>query len=283
MAKIKIITDSSCDLPKEIFEKSDIKVLPLNILLGDDSYVDGENITPDEILEWSEKTKSTPKTSSPSLQRIYELIESYAADGTEAIFIGISEKISTTLSAVELAVKNYNADRIKVVDSKSLSGGLGLLVLKAAEMSDNGCTLEEIYYCIKNAADNISTSFVVDTLQHLYYGGRCSSLSAFLGSTLKIKPCISLIDGKMQVTNKYRGSNQKVMLNYAQEILENITSINNKRIVIAHTGCSDDTIEALKNMIKERDYFEEIIVSRCSCVITSHGGPRTLGLFYEKI
>jgi len=283
MANVKIISDSSCDLPKELLKDLCVDILPLNILLGENNYIDGENISADEILEWTASSKQTPKTSAPSLQRVYELIEKYKKEDIEVLFIGMSEKISSTCNAVKLAINNFNATGIKVIDSKSLSGGVGLLVLKASEMSANGHALEEIYSYIINMVNRIETSFVIDTLQHLYYGGRCSSLTALFGISLKLKPCIKLVGGEMQVTKKFRGNNKKVLLNYTEEILKNVQNIDSKYIVIAHTGCDDETINAVLEMLDNVHYFKEIIISRCSCVITSHGGPRTLGIFYETL
>lgn len=283
MANVKIISDSSCDLPIDLLKNLNIEILPLNILLGENNYVDGENISADEILEWTVASKQTPKTSTPSLQRIYETIEKYKKEDREVLFIGMSEKISSTCNSVKLAINNFNATKIKVIDSKSLSGGVGLLVLKASEMSSEGKSLEEISSYIVNMVNRIETSFVIDTLQHLYYGGRCSSLTALFGSSLKFKPCIKLIDGEMKVAKNFRGNNKKVLLNYAEEILENIQNINSERIVIAHTGCDEETINALIEIIDNKHYIKEIIVTRCSCVITSHGGPRTLGIFYETL
>ena len=281
MSNIKIIADSTCDLSKELLEQYDISIIPLCINMGDKSYKDGMDITSEDIYAWSEKTNSTPKTAAPILNDVIEFIKPYVEDNKDIIFLGISEDMSSTCNVVRLAGEFYEYNKIHIINSKNLSTGIGLQVLKAAAMAEKGHTAEEIvHYIVDDMQDKVKASFVVDTLVYLARGGRCSSVTALIGNTLKLKPMIIVSNGKMSVEKKYRGNIRTVLLKYANDLKENLLNADPDRVFITHSGCDDEVVEELYNFLKDLNVFKEITVTSAGGVITSHCGPKTLGILY---
>ncbi len=281
MSNIKIIADSTCDLSKELLEQYNISIIPLCINMGDKSYKDGMDITSEDIYAWSEKTNSTPKTAAPILNDVIEFIKPYVEDNKDIIFLGISEDMSSTCNVVRLAGEFYEYNKIHIINSKNLSTGIGLQVLKAATMAEKGHTAEEIvHYIVDDMQDKVKASFVVDTLVYLARGGRCSSVTALIGNTLKLKPMIIVSNGKMSVEKKYRGNIRTVLLKYANDLKENLLNADPDRVFITHSGCDDEIVEELYNFLKDLNVFKEITVTSAGGVITSHCGPKTLGILY---
>jgi len=281
MSNIKIIADSTCDLSKELLEQYDISIIPLCINMGDKSYKDGMDITAEDIYAWSEKTNSTPKTAAPILNDVIEFIKPYVEDNKDIIFLGISEDMSSTCNVIRLAGEFYEYNKIHIINSKNLSTGIGLQVLKAVTMAEEGHTAEEIVHYIVNVMqDKVKASFVVDTLVYLARGGRCSTVTALIGNTLKLKPMIIVSDGKMSVGKKYRGNNKSVLLKYSNDLKAHLLNADPDRVFITHSGCDDEVVEELYNFLKELNVFKEIIVTCAGGVITSHCGPKTLGILY---
>lgn len=283
MKCVKIIADSTCDLTDELFAKYDIDMIPLCIVMGDKSYFDRSEITPEEIFRWADENKTTPKTAAISMEMAIEKVRPYVEEGRDVIFFGISEDMSTTCNVMRLAAKELETDRIFVIDSMSLSTGIGLQVLRAAELAEEGKTAEEIVAEIEGARGRVRASFVVDTLTYLARGGRCSSVTALLANTLKLKPRIAVKNGKMDVDKKYRGALSKVLLKYTKDMEEELLHAENKRVFITHSGCGKAVVEQVRDYLKGLDVFEQIIETRAGGVISSHCGPGTLGvLFYSK-
>ena len=188
---VKILSDSTCDLSQELLEKYDISILPLHILLGEKEYCDGVDITPDEIFQWSDAQKTTPKTSAPALDMAMEMLEPFVKEKQPVICFSISEDMSTSANVMRMAASELEAeDLVTVIDSASLSTGIGLLVLHAAEMAQAGKTVEEIQTEIEELKPKVRASFVVDTLVYLYRGGRCNAVAAMAGSVFKLHPKI---------------------------------------------------------------------------------------------
>lgn len=281
MSNIKIIADSTCDLSKELLEQYDISIIPLCINMGDDSYKDGMDITSEDIYAWSEKTNSTPMTAAPVLSDVIEFIKPYVEANKEIIFLGISEDMSSTCNVIRLACEFYEYNKIHIINSKNLSTGIGLQVLKAATMAEEGHTAEEIvHYIVDVMQDKVKASFIVDTLDYLARGGRCSTAVALIGNTLRLKPMIIVSDGKMSVGKKYRGNNQSVLLKYANDLKKNLLNADPDRVFITHSGCDDKVVEELYNFLKDLNVFKEITITNAGGVITSHCGPKTLGILY---
>ncbi len=283
MKKIRIVTDSTCDLSKELLEKYDITVLPLCVVMGENSYFDGIDVTPDEIFAWADENKTTPKTAAVAFDKSLEALRPFMDAGDDIIFMGISSKMSTTFNVVRLIGEQEEYDRLFVVDSLNLSTGIGLQVIKAAEMAANGSTTEEIVDEIKNTSDKVRASFVVDTLTYLARGGRCTSVTALAASVLKLHPMIVVKDGAMGVGKKFRGKMPVALTSYFDELQDSLLNAVPNRVFITHSGCDKEIIDYVYKMISELNYFDEILITRAGGVISSHCGPGTLGiLFYEK-
>ena len=283
MGNVKIFADSTCDLSDEQFAEYDIDMLPLCIVMDEKSYFDRSEITPEEIFRWADENKTTPKTAAISMEMAVERARPYVEAGRDIIFFGISEDMSTTCNVMRLAAKELRTDRIFVIDSRSLSTGIGLPVLWAAEMAMEGRTAEEIVAKIEGARELVRASFVVDTLTYLARGGRCSSVTALLANTLKLKPRIAVKDGKMGVDKKYRGTLSKVILKYTKDMEEELLHAEGKRVFITHSGCDRAIVEQVRAYLEGLGVFEQVIETRAGGVISSHCGPGTLGvLFYVK-
>ena len=283
MGNIKIVTDSTSDLSKELLEKFEIAVVPLNIILDEKNYLDGIEIDPDRIYEWADANQTTPKTAAPLFQYMVDFLKPYKDNGDEIIFIGLSEDMSATCQVARLAAQDLEYDKIHVINSMNLSTGIGLQVLKAAEMAKAGESAETIVKTIEEARSKVRASFVVDTLTYLHRGGRCSTVAALLGNVLSLKPEIAVTNGKMGVAKKYRGKQSVVIQKYAQDMKDHLLAADQSRVFITHSGVKQEILDTIYSFVKELDYFENIEITRAGGVISSHCGPNTLGiLYYEK-
>lgn len=278
---VKIISDSTCDLSKDLIEKYDISILPLHILLGDRECEDGVDVTPDEIYHWSDENNTTPKTSAPSMEHAMELLKPYAEQNREIVCFAIAEGMSTSGNVMRLAAAELEAEHlVTVIDSANLSTGIGLLVIEAALMAEKGKNAKEIAQRIEELKPLVRASFVVDTLTYLYRGGRCSGLAAMAGGMLKLHPRIMVEDGKMKPGKKYRGKMHSVILSYVKDMEEDLKSARKDRVFITHSGCDEEVIEAVRTYLMELHVFDEILVTRAGGVISSHCGPGTLGVLF---
>ena len=283
MNKIKIVSDSTCDLSKELLEKYDISIIPLCIILGEKSYFDGLDITPDEIYKWSNENKTTPKTAGITFDKLDEIVKPHMEAGEDIIYIGISEDMSSTCNTAKIYGEDQEYDRFFVINSKNLSTGIGLQVLRAAELRDAGKSAEEIVAEIEGARDLVRASFVVDSLTFLARGGRCTAATALMANALKLHPEIVVKDGKMGVGRKVRGKPAVAVSAYFEGLLPSIQNADPKRVFITNSGCDPEIIKMVREKLEALGIFEEILETRAGGVISSHCGPATLGvLFYEK-
>lgn len=281
---IKIIADSTCDLSKELLEKYDITILPLCVIMGDNTYLDGVSINKDDIFTWAEKENSLPKTAAPTLESAVEVLKPFVKENCDILFFGISEDMSSSCNVVRLAGEYLEYKGIHIINSKNLSTGIGLQIIKAATMAQEGFTAGEIEaYITKTMRDKVRASFVVDTLAYLHMGGRCSSVAALLGNVLQLKPMIAVREGKMGVDKKYRGTNRKALASYYNDLVPELNKADGERVFITHSGCDEETVEFLYKEIEKLGVFENIHITHAGAVISSHCGPKTLGiLFVEK-
>ena len=281
---VKIISDSTCDLSEELIKMYDVKILPLHVMLGEDEYEDGVNITPDEIYRWSDANKATPKTSALSITDAMEMMHECGDDGSEMVCFSISEQMSTSGNVLRMAAAELGfEDRVIVINSASLSTGVGLQVIEAAIMAQQGKTAKEIAVYIEEIKPYVRASFVVDTLTYLYRGGRCGGLTALAGGALKMHPQIVVRNGAMKPDKKYRGKLSNVILNYVQDMEPQLRNARTDRVFITHSGCDVEVIEKVYKYLEDLNIFEEILITRAGSVISSHCGPGTLGvLFIEK-
>lgn len=278
---VKIISDSTCDLSPELIAKYDIDILPLHILLGEDEYEDGKNITPEEIYSWSDENKTTPKTSAPALTDAIELFKQYIDEGREIVCFSISSSMSTSGNVMRIAAEELEAeDRITVIDSANLSTGIGLLVIEAAIMAQNNHTVEEIVSAIEALKPNVRASFVVDTLTYLYRGGRCNAVSAMAGGVLKLHPKIVVENGAMNASKKYRGKINSAIMTYVKDMEDDLKAARPDRVFITHSGCDRTIVEEVHSYLENLGVFSEILETRAGGVISSHCGPGTLGVLF---
>ena len=280
---IKIISDSTCDLSKELIEKYNIDILPLHIHLGEDEYQDGVTITPDEIYKWADANNTTPKTSAASMSEVIDMFQPHIDNGDEIICFSISSNMSANHNVMRLAAEDLEAeDKIHIIDSANLSTGIGLLVIEAAVMAQNGMPADEIIAKIEELKPLVSASFVVDTLTYLHRGGRCSSVAALAGGVLKLHPKIVVENGKMDANKKYRGKIDSVIMSYAKDMEKDLKTAKPDRVFITHSGCDDMVINNVRGYLEELNVFDEILITRAGGVISSHCGPGTLGVLFIR-
>ncbi len=281
---VKIFTDSTSDLSKELLEKYNIGVIPLYIHLGDEEYKDGEQIGIQDAFKWSDENKTTPKTAACSVDDVIKAIEPYKESGDDVIVFTISGEMSSTLQVMRMAAEEMEyEDHVFVIDSRNLSTGIGLLIMEAAVMAEDGKSAEEIVAKVNEYIPKSRASFVIDTLVYLARGGRCSAVAALVGGMLNIKPKIVVKDGAMGVDKKYRGPYKKVILQYAKDLEPQMLNAKKDRVFVTHTPCDDGIVESVVDYVKSLNYFDEVLVTEAGTTIGSHCGPNTLGvLFIEK-
>ena len=279
--KVKIISDSTCDLSKELIEKYDIAILPLYVTLNDETKKDGIEVNPEDIYEYVEKSGKLPTTSAGNIGDYLDVFKTWREQGYEIVHFNISGDFSSSYRNACLAAEEI--DGVEVVDSRNLSTGQGLVVLHGAEMAMNGASAKEIAQSCREMTSKVEASFVVDSIDYLFKGGRCSALAAFGANLLKLKPCIEVTDGKMNPGKKYRGNISKVMVNYVADVLNGRDDIDKKRVFITHTKCDKEDVEAVRAKIMELcPDFEEILETTAGCTITTQCGPNTLGVLFVR-
>lgn len=278
---VKVIADSTCDLSPELVEQYGISILPLHILLGDAEYEDGVSVTPEEIYKWSDANNTTPKTSAPSVESARGLFAPLLETYEELVCFSISEQMSASGSIMRMAAEELEAaERVVVIDSQNLSTGIGLLVVEAAIMAQEGKDAKTIEQRIKELIPLVRASFVVDTLVYLHRGGRCGGLTAMLGSALKLHPEIVVEDGRMHSAKKYRGNLPRVVMSYVRDLEEAMREAKKDRVFITHSGCEQSIVDEVYEYLKGLDLFKEILITRAGGVVSSHCGPGTLGVLF---
>ena len=272
---IKILTDSCCDLPAELLKKHDIGVIDLQVNINNKTYFDSQ-LSQEELFNYVDKTGELPKTSARSVLDFNQFFAPY----DEIIYIGIGQNFSATFQAAMLSAKE-NADKsIVLIDSMNLSSGIGLLLIKIAELRDQHFTLSEIEEKILKLRPKVKTSFAIDTLDYLHKGGRCSAMTAIVGAMLKIRPIIEVkSDGTMGVKVKIRGKRVKAIKKKLNKFDANLETIIQTYIFVTHTG-DEDEAKSIKEAIIEIAPDSTVHITRAGSVISSHCGPHTYGILY---
>ncbi len=278
--KVIIASDSTTDLGLSLAKEKDVAVLPLGISLGDKTYQDGVDITPDDIYAHYEKTGQLPKTSAANIADFTEFFEKITADGNSVVMFTISSDMSSTFQNAKLAAEDF--EDVYVVDTRNLSTGGGLLVLSACDMRDNGKDAKEIAEECEALAQRIDASFIVDNLEFLHKGGRCSSLAALGANLLQIKPCISVRQGKMGIERKYRGKFPIVLEKYIADQIGDASDVELDRIFVTHAGCDEEIYSKCVEQVKSIAPFKEVLLSRAGCSVSSHCGRNTLGVLFIR-
>ena len=283
MKEVIITADSTCDLPSQIIEQKNIIITPLTVILGDESYKDGVDVFPKDIYNYVEKTGVLPKTSAVTPAQYYEIFEKASDEGKAVVHIGLSSAISSSYQNACIAASEF--DDVYCIDSKSLCTAMGLLVLKACDFRAKGFDAKKIANRVNSLVPKVSTTFVLDSLEYLHKGGRCSGVAKFSANVLGIKPSIAVdpSTGTLDVAKKYRGKMDVVYKQYINDCLKDINKIDTSRIVIANSGgISPEIISFAKGVIEGKAKFDEIIFADAKCTISSHCGPKTLAVFYIK-
>ena len=280
---VRICSDSTCDLTDELIKEFGITIIPLHIVLGDKEYRDRVEITQDEIFEWADKNKTTPKTSAVSVPDAAAVIKPLVNADDELIIFTISGTMSTTLNVFSMVAEELDAtDRIHVIDSMNLSTGIAHLVLEAACMAREGLSAEEIVKEIERIRPKVRSSFVIDTLTYLARGGRCSSVAALTGGVLRIHPKIVVKDGKMEVSKKYRGQIRNVVMDYVKDMHYALLEARPERVFVTHTSKDREMVDEVIRYLESLDHFENIYEAPAGGVISYHCGPGTLGVLFME-
>ena len=275
-----ITSDSTTDLSKELRERYNVTVMPLKITLGDNTYTDGEDITPDDIYAHHDKTGQLPKTAATNVGDCIDFFKPFCDAGKTVIHFTISSEMSSTYNNACLAAEELG--NVYVIDTKNLSTGGGLLVISAAEMISSGLSAEETVKRTRELVPRVDASFVIDSLEYLYKGGRCSALAMLGANLLKLKPCIQVKDGKMDVAKKYRGKFSEVLKQYASEKLADYSDIELDRVFVTHAGCDPELVNEIVELVKSKVPFKEVFMTRAGCTVSSHCGANTLGVLFIR-
>ena len=281
MSNIKITCDSTCDLPQALYAKYDVEVIALSVALGEELHRDGVDISAPELFAYVKESRNLPKTSAVSMGEYLDVFGKYVAEGKTVIHINLSSALSASHQNAVLAAQEL--ENVYVVDSRNLSTGSGHLVIEAGEMVAQGLDAATIVARLNEMKERLDASFVLQTLEYLQKGGRCSSVAALGARALQLRPEIRVADGGMGVGKKYRGSMEKSVLDYIRGLLEGRDDIDTRRIFVTHSPMDSDVVAKAIALVKELQPFEEVIETDAGCTICSHCGPNCLGvLFFKK-
>lgn len=278
--KILITSDSTTDLGDELIAEYGVGILPLGVALGEKQYTDGVDIDPDMIYANYERTGQLPKTSAINMAQAQAFFKKYTDEGYTVIFFTISATMSSTYQNVRLAASEF--DNVYVIDTANLSTGGGLLVLRACEMAKEGKSATEIVAACEALRDRVDASFVIDSLEFLHKGGRCSALAAFGANLLNLKPCIVVRGGKMSVGKKYRGRFADVLKKYVADQIGDASDVELDHVFVTHAGCDHEIYEACVEQVKALASFKAVHVTRAGCTVSSHCGRNTLGVLFIR-
>lgn len=273
---MEIFTDSCADLSPELIKRFNIHIVPLGVIIGDNTYTDGVDIAAPELFEKVKTQGKLPTTSAPSQAAFFEAFKPYDS----SIYIGISSKLSASNQNAQVAARNLPGKDIRVIDSLNLSTGIGLLVLKAAELRDAGKSIDEIEKDILALVSKVNTSFVIDTLDYLYMGGRCTSMEHLMGSLLKIRPVIEVRhDGTMNVKEKISGSRKKALDSMLTDFKSKMPNIDTDRVFITHPNSDEDALYLKEELLKITS-IKEVCITHAGATISSHCGPACIGILF---
>ncbi|WP_019638379.1 DegV family protein [Paenibacillus fonticola] len=279
MAQVKIFADSTSDLPAGWVDKYNIGIIPLYVVFGDQTYRDGIDIAPVDIYERVAAAGSLPKTTAPSPQDFLEAFAPCVEQGNDIVYISISSSLSSTYQNALIAAGEFPEGRVHVVDSLNLCSGIGLLVMKAVRAAEQGLSAQQIVELLEKARSLVSTEFVIDTLEYLYKGGRCSGMQNFIGSLLQIRPVLRVVDGSIIPAYKVRGKKEKAVQQMLDNALAKKDQMDDDLIIVAHT-LAEDEARRLAAILKEQAPAREVAIAEAGCVISSHCGPHTVAIMY---
>lgn len=282
MNKVVILADSTVDLSEELVKEWDVKIIPLHVTIPGDErdYLDGVNIFPDEIYKRVEEIGKTPKTGAVNIGEFIETFKKLLDDGNDVIYTGIGSLLSSSYNNALVASKEFEEGRIEVVDSGSLSTGTGLLVHKMVVYRDQGLDVHEIARRVREEVPRVSAKFCINELDYLYKGGRCSGMTKFIGSMFALHPIAKMIDGKLTTYKLPRGKYIKAVDAQIDEFMKDLPNIDKSCLFITHSGKMDGEDEYIFNKLKEYMDPKNIHITRAGSVVSSHCGPKTIGILY---
>ena len=278
--KIKILSDSTCDLPAQMLEKYNISLVPLTVVKDGKEYKDGITITPANIFEHVAAGGELCSTSAANIGEYTDIFEKYAGEYDAVIHINLGSGFSTCYQSACLAAEEF--ENVRVIDSKNLTAGQGFVVLKACELAETMDDLDAIVEELNAFTEKVEVSFVVDKLDYLVKGGRCSSAAALGANLLGLKPCIEVKDGKMSVVKKYRGNYTKCLTTYVKERLEGREDIDRSKLFVIQTVVSEECYNGVLEAVNTYGNFETVYESTAGCTISCHCGPGTLGILFIR-
>ena len=278
--KIKIISDSTCDLSKELLEKYDITLVPLTIVKNGQSFSDGVTITPAEIFAHVAAGGDLCSTAALNMDEYMQVFGQFTSDYDGVLHINIGSGFSSCYQNACLAAEEF--DNVRVIDSQNLSTGQGLVVLKACELAKTCQSLDELHDRVQAFTEKVEASFLLDQLAYMVKGGRCSSAAALGANLLNLKPCIEVRQGKMGVVKKYRGNYAKCLANYVKDRIADRDDLERDTLFVTHTPVTDACLEAVKNAVDTYADFENIYWTEAGCTVSCHCGPGTLGVLFVR-
>lgn len=277
--KVKIISDTTCDLPEQLLREYNITLLPLHITKGEQSLLDGVQITPSDIFSYVDAGGEICTTASINPQEYADAFAAYRAAYDAVIVITIGSGFSSCYQNACAAASQF--EQVYVVDSANLSSGQGLLVLLAAQLVQMQLEPQQICQKLNEAVKDADASFILDRLDYMKKGGRCSSVTALGANLLKLKPCIEVKNGKMSVGKKYRGSFERVIEQYTADRLQDYCGTNGTAIVV-HPAAQAQAVAAAQRVLEQDGRFEQILVARAGCTVACHCGPNTIGVMFFR-
>ena len=283
MSKIILSADRTCDIGQELQEKYSVNLISYSITLNDKKYMDSVDIFPDDLYAAFRKDGTLPKTSAINPAEYVEYFKPWVDEGYEVIHITLSSAITSSYQSCLLAAEELPG--VHIIDSKNVSSAIALLVIEAGERIAKGLPAAQIVEEVSALRSKSHCSFVLETLEFMKAGGRCSGVAALAAGVLGLKVCIEVNNetGELRASKKYRGNMDKVLAQYVREQFEKYPEINPEHMYITHSGVSEERLAAVKKQVEETGIFKNIYTSRASCTISTHCGPGTLGvLFLEK-
>lgn len=277
---IKIMSDSTCDLSQDLLEKYNITLVPLTIIKNGKAFSDGLDITPADIYQHVASGGNLCSTTAMNVGEYQDWFAKFANNYDGILHINISAEFSSSYQNACLAAEEF--ENVKVVDSRNLSTGQGLVVLKACELAQTCESLEELQHEVQEFTSHVEASFLLDRLEYMVKGGRCSSVVALGANLLNLKPCIEVKNGKMSVVKKYRGNYAKCLANYVKDRLQGRDDLDRLILFVTRTPVTQDCLDAVKAAVDEHADFENIYWTEAGCTISCHCGPGTLGVLFVR-
>lgn len=277
---IKILSDSTCDLPREVLEKYNITMIPLSVIKDGKSFTDGVDITPEAIFSHVANGGDLCSTAAVNIGEYEDYFTKYTSAYDGVIHINISAEFSSCHQNACLASENFK--NVRVIDSRNLSTGQGLVVLKACELAKEYEDLDTIAELLNEFTQKVEASFLLDRLDYMVKGGRCSAAAALGANLLNLKPCIEVKNGKMGVVKKYRGNYSKCLASYVKDRLANRDDLDRGTLFVTHTPVTEECFQAVEQAVAQYNDFQTTYWNEAGCTVSCHCGPGTLGVLFVR-